>query len=677
MLWFGLLIIGSSFYAGLKGYQDSQPQKSESTEQQIDQDADQMPAPPSDATIIPQVAETTEREHLEKMVDRKIIVAGSSLALTSLRALTNAPLLSPLAIPGLIYIAVPVGIDAYQAIFKEHKVRASILDIIAITVMLGTRNLFASSLAGFLLMASDKILLKTEDDSRQKLTNIFGEQPQTVWLLRDQVEVAIPFDQVTVGDVIVVNAGEYIPTDGFIVKGIASVDQHQLTGEAQPAEKSVGDSVFAGTVLLSGRIYLQVEKAGRDTVVAQLGEILNRTADFKSSIQSRGQAIADRAVIPTLALGSLAAPLGATHALAVLNSGFGYNMRLIAPLGMLNFLTIASQKGILIKDGRSLELLGKIDTVVFDKTGTLTLVQPDIAKIYPYHDLSEEQILRYAAAAEYRQTHPIAQAILHAAKERQIELPTTEHVQYEIGYGIKAEFEGQQVKVGSLRFMTLEGLSIPDQISIDQANGSEQGSSFIYVAVNNELAGAIELQAKIRPEVTAIVEKLHQRGKSLYIISGDHEQPTKKLASELGIEHYFAEVLPEEKANLITQLQQDGHSVCFVGDGINDSIALKKANVSISLRGASTIATDSAQIVLMGQDLNQLLSLFELSSQFDRNMHTSFMTTLVPGVICVGGAFFLRFGIFTSIMLYNVGLIAGIGNAMLPRLSYARSKKSD
>ncbi|NJL60082.1 MAG: hypothetical protein HC887_11045 [Desulfobacteraceae bacterium] len=178
-------------------------------------------------------------------------------------------------------------------------------------------------------------------------------------MVQDKIEVEVPFERVKAGDIIAVNAGEYIPTDGMIVSGVASIDQHQLTGEAQPAERTVGDSVFAGTVVLSGRLRIRVEKAGKDTVIAQLGEILNRTADFKTSIQSRGQYIADQAVIPTLILGAAALPLGMSRTIAILNSGFGYNMRLIAPIGMLNFLNIASQEGILIKDGTIFGIIAK------------------------------------------------------------------------------------------------------------------------------------------------------------------------------------------------------------------------------------------------------------------------------------------------------------------------------
>ena len=202
--------------------------------------------------------------------------------------------------------------------------------------------------------------------------------------------------------------------------------------------------------------------------------------------------------------------------------------------------------------------------------------------------------------------------------------------------------------------------------------------SLVYVALDGQLAGAIELHATIRPEAKGIISELRQRGFGIYIISGDHEKPTKKLAQELGIEHYFAETLPENKANLIEQLQKapkghdKGKAVCFVGDGINDSIALKTANVSISLRGASTIATDTAQIVLMDGSLKPLLQLFEIATELENNMKGNLLATIVPSVITIGGAFFLHFGVLSAIWLYNVGLLAGVVNAMWPLIKYQR-----
>ena len=248
-----------------------------------------------------------------------------------------------------------------------------------------------------------------------------------------------------------------------------------------------------------------------------------------------------------------------------------------------------------------------MDTVVFDKTGTLTDEQPHVTQIHPWGDYEENEILRYAAAAEYTQTHPIAQAILQEARTRDVYIPAIDEATYRIGYGLTVTADSRPVHVGSFRFMEMEEIFIPPSIREVQAVCHNQGHSLVLVAMDYQVVGAIELHAAVRPEAKAMIQGLRQRNiKHIYIISGDHDTPTQKLATALGIDHYFPETLPESKADLIEQLQQEGRSVCYIGDGINDAIALKKAEVSISFRGASTIAMDTAQVILMDQSLNQL-----------------------------------------------------------------------
>lgn len=216
--------------------------------------------------------------------------------------------------------------------------------------------------------------------------------------------------------------------------------------------------------------------------------------------------------------------------------------------------------------------------------------------------------------------------------------------------------------------MALENIPVSTDIESIQNNSNKQGYSLVYIAVDQQLAGIIELHPTIRPEAKHIIKQLKQRNLSLYIISGDHEKPTQALAQELGIENYFAETMPLDKANIIDQLQEQGKSVCFVGDGINDAIALKKADVSISLNGASKVAVDTAQIVLMDDSLQQFMKLFELSESMEKNFKKSILWDMVPNVISIGGAFFFRLGIYGALAIYSVGLAGGIINGMLPAI---------
>lgn len=241
-----------------------------------------------------------------------------------------------------------------------------------------------------------------------------------------------------------------------------------------------------------------------------------------------------------------------------------------------------------------------------------------------------------------------------------------DNARYEIGYGIQVNLSDRIIRVGSRRFMAMEGISIPPEIDALQEACHIQGISLTMIAFDEQLVGAIELHATRSDEVKRVLQKLRQRNMSIYIISGDHEQPTKKLAEKLGVDRYFANTLPEKKASIITELQKEGKSVCFVGDGINDAIALKKANVSVSLRGATTMATDAAQIVLMDGNLNQLARLFDIAQDFDVNMNNNLLISTVPTVICISGVLFLHWGVITGIMITGGTMLVGLGNTMLP-----------
>ena len=338
-----------------------------------------------------------------------------------------------------------------------------------------------------------------------------------------------------------------------------------------------------------------------------------------------------------------------------------------APLGMLSWLTLCARHGILIKDGRALERMREVDTVVFDKTGTLTREVPEVVRIFSCGQYSEAQILAYAAAAEQRFTHPIARAILDKFHEGQRPLPKIDDSAYQIGYGITVGIAGETVRVGSRRFMAMEGIAVPASLRRELDRMPAGGHSFVHVAIGNVLAGALELQTSNRPEALEIVRGLRARGvKHLAILSGDHEQPTRALAEQLGMDRHFAEVLPQDKAHYIRLLQREGRVVCFVGDGINDAIALKQADVSISLRGASSIATDAAQVVFMEESLTKIIDLFDFSRGLASNVRRSWNLVLLPNLLCVAGVFGLGFNLWSSVFINNASVLAALGNGVLP-----------
>jgi Cu2+-exporting ATPase len=375
-------------------------------------------------------------------------------------------------------------------------------------------------------------------------------------------------------------------------------------------------------------------------------------------------------------LGAVAAgAMGFSGMMAVINCDFGTGIRIAAPIGTLTYLNLCAQKGILVKDGRALELMSKVDTVLFDKTGTLTRERPEVGRIFTCGEYDENRILQIAAAAEQRFSHPIARAIQEKFEELGLPMPEVDMSRYHVGFGITVEIEGRVVRVGSARFLCMEGISIPSQIEAEMDGIHHEGHSLILVAVDGALAGGIELQAAYRPEIHGIVEGLRSRGiKHLAIVSGDHDEPTRKMAESLGMDRYFAEVLPQDKAQYVELLQKEGRTVCFVGDGINDSIALKKADVSVSLRGASSVATDTAQVVFMQESLSHLCQLVDVARDMDRNIQRSWKLIAVPNAICMTGVFALGFGLWHSIFFNNGAILLSFLNGIMPMRQVAEAQ---
>jgi heavy metal translocating P-type ATPase len=600
-------------------------------------------------------------------VDLHLPLCTASVPLAAV-AQFAAPALLPAAAVLFAYTSIPTFKSAWAVLVEEKRLGVDVLDAIVVVGCMGTMAIFPGTVLCWCLSFGRVLVKKTQDNSKKLLLNAFGKQPRYVWLYRDGTEVQIAMDRLQPNDVIVVNTGEVVPVDGIIIHGMAMVDQHALTGESTPAEKGVGDRVFAATLMVAGKILVQVEKSGNETASAKISQILNDTAGYKLSSQHKGERLADRAVIPTLAVGAVGmAAMGPAGAVAVLNSDFGTGIRMAAPLAMLSSLALCANKGILVKDGRALELMNEVDTVLFDKTGTLTRERPEVGRIIASPSFTPEQILQYAAAAEKKFHHPIALAILHKADELGLDLPTTDDTRYKVGYGITVAVEGQTICVGSRRFMDMEGVTLTDNVVEAVERAHLEGHTMVMVSVDGRLGGAIELHAAVRPEVRQIVQGLRQRGvKHIAIISGDHEAPTRKLAESLDMDRYFAQVLPADKADYVMKLQNEGRKVCFVGDGINDSIALKQANVSISLRGASSIATDTAQIVFLEEGISKLCDLHDIAGELDRNVRRSWHLILAPNIACIAGVFTLGFGIMTSVITNNVAALAALANGMLP-----------
>jgi Cu2+-exporting ATPase len=603
----------------------------------------------------------------ERRLNAELLFAAASLGVTVIGTLAFPPL-RLLSLPCILYSLVPMYRDGYRAL-RAGNIGVDVIYVGTQTLVVARGFLLPASLGTLYYFLSRKLMVMAEERFRLQLHEIFGQLPSTVHKVVDGQEVACSLDEIQAGDRIAVRAGEIIPVDGVAVAGMASVDQQRLTGEAQPADKDEGDPVYAATLVLDGWLHVAVGEAGESTVVAQIGAILAQSREEAEAPQLWADWLGDRAVLPILALGGLSIPLvGLDSAQAIVDSHPQRRMNISSGLCTLNYLGLAAEQDLLVKDGRALELLQQVDTVVFDKTGTLTLDEPQVARIYPANGYSTDEVLRYAASAEARQAHPIARAILQAAADQGLSLWPLDEAQYHVGFGLAVQVASQPVQVGSVRFLTRSGVDISGELQAQVDAVWEAGHSAVLVAVDGQAAGLIELRATVRPEAAALIDVLHARGLRVVMISGDHGAPTALLAETLGIDHYEAEVLPEEKARMVAELQAQSQTVCFVGDGINDTIAMQQADVAVSLRGATTAATDTARIVLMRADLGQLPTLLALTQTYTRNLRVTAGALLAGTALGLSGAYFLGFGLWHVTTINMTVFPISLGAAMWPRL---------
>jgi Cu2+-exporting ATPase len=604
----------------------------------------------------------------ERQINRGLYITASSLSVAVVGTLVFPPL-RLVSLPGLFYGSWHVYKAAYASLIEKRTIDNNVLMALVNTAYIGGGFLVLGNVSVMAHFGSAKLFSVVKDRFEQDLRLVLRQQPITVWVLLGNQEVPGQLDELRAGDIVVVRAGEVIPVDGVVIDGVATVDQHVLTGEARPIEKAGGDRAFAATVILTGKLHVQLEQAGSETTVARIGEILAQTVDFRSTRQLQVQQLTDRLVLPVLGLATLTYPfLGISSATAVVNAHPYRQLNTFGSLSLLNYLVLATEQEILVKDGRSLELLRQVDTLVLDKTGTLTQEQPQLSAIHLCANLSEDQLLAYAAAAEQRQSHPIARAILAAANQRRLPLPAVDQASFQVGFGLEVQVQGHTLQIGSARFITQFGITIPPTLAPIQAACQAHGHSLVFVALDGQLAGAVELQAALRPEAKAVLAELRQRARlrQVIIVSGDQEAPTRHLAQELGADAYYAEVLPAGKAELVAQLQAQGRTVCFIGDGINDAIALKQAQVSISLRGATSAATDTAHIVLMDESLAKLPRLFGLVDQFDATQRNTLLAVLGTSAVSLVGIFTLGWGLTAATILDQVSLALGTAVVMRP-----------
>jgi Cu2+-exporting ATPase len=655
-------------YTGVRLYEERKKSKKRKESPQTENELELVTPP----TTQPELTQKEQQHHNN-------VMSGVTLGAATLRLLNPSPVFTLFDIASYTYTMFPfyrqVETAVKQRLIKEGRVDSYLLMGLGNLLLVGTNRYFTAALGLGLAYIGETIVTKATDTAQQNLHDHLFEQlfdpKQKVWMIQDGVELEVALESVQQGDILVVKAGEAIPVDGVVVEGMASVDQHAFTGESYPVEKGVGEGVFASTLMLTGKLQVKVETSGRDTAIGKLSAILAQAFQGKTQLQLRSEQWAEAANLPFLALaGAGLVFFGPTGAMVILGGNTVQAIRLLGPLATINYQTVASSEHILLKQGQRLEQISSIDTLLFDKTGTLTDGALNVNAIHRVHaDFQEADILFYAALAEHQLTHPIAKAIMQHAALAGLDVSNLDAIEYRQGFGIVVQYNDRTIHVGSARFMVAESIAIPDSAQNLQTAIHEQGHSLVMVAIDSAVAGIIELQATLRPEVQAVFKSLREHGiKHIGIVSGDHVAPTQKLAEQLNVDSYFAEVLPEDKAGIVKQFQAEGRNVCFIGDGVNDTIAMRQADLSVSLRGATTLAIDVADIILTNSDLNSLCELMVLSEKLENNLKRGLWICYSGMGIVLAGTVFSHIGVLTSMGVHFVLGSGAIGNAMLPLL---------
>ncbi len=619
----------------------------------------------ADLAVTEQTAdEPDENKKIQREADHYL--KTSVLAVGAAIVTPAAPILLPIT-----YAAVSYNLLPKLRKISPNKVDNNLLNAMVITTCYLTGHYSIAASMSLVSHVGNKLVNKLQDQSEKTLHNLFADRPTSAWVLQDGQEIAVAIDKLQPGDIVVVNGGEVIPVDGTVSEGTALVDQRALTGETVPAEKAIGESVFAATLIISGKLSITVQQAGELTTIAQINHILGQARNYKGQAQSAGETLADKAAPPILLLSGVTLPfIGIMPAASVLFSSPGNMIKVLSSLQTINHLALLFNQQVLVKDGRVLEDFKRIDTILFDKTGTLTTEQPEVINVFSCASATEDTVLACAAAAEAKQTHPLAMAILAKARQKGIEIPehyTADNVHYHLGFGVEATLDSQQtIRVGSQRMMTQAGIDIPPDIQQQLERVHQDGnSSLVLVAVNDEISGALEFDFPVREEIRDMISRLKQRGlKYLGIVSGDQQAPTEKLARELGIEHCFYNVLPQDKAGLVERLQYEGHKVCFVGDGVNDSLAMKQANVSISMKGATSVATDLAQVILLDGSLLHIDDLFKVSHNLEQSIRQSLMFCGTYSMVTLSSALLFLLGPAYVLTFGSVQYAAALTHAM-------------
>ncbi len=580
------------------------------------------------------------RKYWDKLVNRVVLRMGSKL-------FVPAPIRT-----GLVLVKSLSYIKKALSCVGRRKIEVPLLDGIAITTSIVRGDYGTAGSVMFLLDLGEIMEEWTHKKSVDDLAKKMSLNVSKVWLNVDGKEVLTDVSKIETGDCVTVHMGNVIPLDGVIKEGEGMVNQASLTGEAIPVAKKPGGYVYAGTVLEEGELLIEVKENSGTTKYEKIVAMIEETEKLKSAVESRAEHLADRLVPYTLAGTGLVYLLtrNVTKALSVLMVDFSCALKLSMPISVLSAMREAQSHGITVKGGKFLEAIAEADTIVFDKTGTITKAQPVVSDVISFCDEEPDELLRIAACLEEHFPHSMAKAVVRAAMDKGlVHEENHSKVEYIVAHGISSRIQDKKVIIGSYHFVFEDEQCVIPQGKEELFESLSGECSHLYLAIDGVLAAVIAITDPIRGEAPRVVSMLRKCGLSkIVMMTGDSERTAKVVAAKVGVDEYYSEVLPEDKASYVEKEHQAGRKVIMIGDGVNDSPALSAADVGIAICDGAEMAREIADITIAGDNLEELVTLKRLSNALVKRIH----------------------GNYRQIVGFNTGLIlCGIGGVMQPATS--------
>lgn len=580
------------------------------------------------------------RKYWDKLVNRVVLRMGSKL-------FVPAPIRT-----GLVLVKSLSYIKKALSCVGRRKIEVPLLDGIAITTSIVRGDYGTAGSVMFLLDLGEIMEEWTHKKSVDDLAKKMSLNVSKVWLNVDGREVLTDVSKIETGDCVTVHMGNVIPLDGVIKEGEGMVNQASLTGEAIPVAKKPGGYVYAGTVLEEGELLIEVKENSGTTKYEKIVAMIEETEKLKSAVESRAEHLADRLVPYTLVGTGLVYLLtrNVTKALSVLMVDFSCALKLSMPISVLSAMREAQSHGITVKGGKFLEAIAEADTIVFDKTGTITKAQPVVSDVISFCDEEPDELLRIAACLEEHFPHSMAKAVVRAAMDKGlVHEENHSKVEYIVAHGISLRIQDKKVIIGSYHFVFEDEQCVIPQGKEELFESLSGECSHLYLAIDGVLAAVIAITDPIREEAPQVVSMLRKCGLSkIVMMTGDSERTAKVVAAKVGVDEYYSEVLPEDKASYVEKEHQAGRKVIMIGDGVNDSPALSAADVGIAICDGAEMAREIADITIAGDNLEELVTLKRLSNALVKRIH----------------------GNYRQIVGFNTGLIlCGIGGVMQPATS--------